>query len=81
VRRIDTSKCDSYTLSASDRAELAKHADLDRVLETLQKEEIVKAKDTWNSIEFHRPKEGMEEDAYKGRIGRQGTGAEERDRR
>lgn len=69
VRRLTESK-ESYTLSANERAELAKHVDLDRILEELKKENVVKGNATWNSVPFYRPKEGgADEDAYKGRIG------------
>lgn len=69
VRRIDKSKCDEYTLTPGQKKDLAKHVDLDNVLAALQEEGIVDKKATWNSIEFLRPKEGKEEDAYSGRIG------------
>ncbi len=69
VRKIDKQQCESYVLSANERAQLAKHADLDRVLDALMTEQVVKQGATWNSIEFFRPKEGKEEEAYKGRIG------------
>lgn len=69
VRKLDMSQCESYTLTASEREELERNANLDRVLETLKAEEIVSQDATWNSIEFHRPKEGAEEDAYQGRVG------------
>ena len=59
-----------YTLSQSEREELARHADLDRVLKTLQDEGIVKADAGWNDVTFYRPKEhGLTEDGYKGRSG------------
>lgn len=69
VRRLTESK-DSYTLSANERADLGKHVDLDRILEALKTEKIVKENATWNSIPFYRPKEGgTPEEQYKGRIG------------
>jgi type IV pilus assembly protein PilB len=69
VRRLTETK-DSYTLSANERADLGKHVDLDRILEALKTEKIVKENATWNSIPFYRPKEGgTEEEKYKGRIG------------
>ena len=69
VRRVEKTMCESYTLTPALRAELAEKADLDHVLETLKQEGVVKKNATWNSIEFVRPKEGKEEEAYKGRIG------------
>ncbi len=68
VRRLTDSK-ESYTLSATERAEIEKHVDMDRILEALQKEGIVKSNTTWNSIPFYRAKESPEDDGYKGRIG------------
>ncbi|MEX0931026.1 MAG: GspE/PulE family protein [Candidatus Paceibacterota bacterium] len=69
VRKIEKEKCESYTLTAAVRDELDELVDLDRVLKALKEENIVGENATWNSIEFYRPKEGSEEDAYKGRIG------------
>jgi type IV pilus assembly protein PilB len=69
VRRLTEAK-EMYTLSANERVDLGKHIDLDRVLEALQKEGVVKANATWNSIPFFRPKAGADgEEGYKGRIG------------
>lgn len=69
VRRITESKV-PYTLSANEKADLSRHVDLDRILDTLKKEGIVRANATWNSIPFYRPVESPEaEDGYKGRIG------------
>ena len=69
VRRLCESK-ESYTLSASEKENLAKHIDLDKVLSTLKEEKIVKGNATWNSIPFYRPKPTTEcEDGYKGRMG------------
>ncbi len=69
VRRLTETK-ESYILSANERADLEKHIDLNRILETLKKENIVKENTTWNSIPFFRPKVVSEtDDGYKGRIG------------
>jgi len=69
VRKLCDQK-EEYTLSASERDELGKQADLDRVLATLKEENIVKDNATWNSIPFYRPKESPEcEDGYSGRLG------------
>jgi type IV pilus assembly protein PilB len=69
VRRITEQK-ESYTLSTNEREELGKHVDLDRILEALKNEGIVKSNASWNSVPFYRPKEGIDtEEAYKGRIG------------
>ncbi len=69
VRRITEDK-ESYTLTANERSEIGKQIDLDRVLDVLKKENVVKSTATWNSIPFYRPKAGADsEDGYKGRIG------------
>jgi len=69
VRRLTEAK-EPYTLSASARADLSKHVDLERILDVLKKEKIVKGSATWNDIPFYHPKEGVDGDeAYKGRIG------------
>lgn len=68
VRRLTDHK-EAYTLTAKEKAELSKHADLDLVLETMKEEGIVKKNATWNSIPFYRPKDGNEDKAYKGRMG------------
>ena len=69
VRRVSDSK-EPYTLSSSEKAELAKHADLDRILGMLKKENIVKSSATWNSVPFYHAKDGQgDDDGYKGRVG------------
>lgn len=69
VRRLADDK-EPYILTKAERDDLATHANLDFVLETLREEKIVKANATWNDITFYRPKEkGETEDGYKGRIG------------
>ncbi len=69
VRRLhdDDNLKESHTLSANERAELEKHADLDRILEVYKNE--VRKNATWNTVPFYRAKEGKEDEAYKGRIG------------
>lgn len=69
VRRLADDKV-GYTLTPSERSELSKIADLDKILDTLKEEKIVKDSATWNDIMFYRPNEGgMEADGYKGRSG------------
>jgi type IV pilus assembly protein PilB len=68
VRRLQDDACEEYTLSANEKAELAKHADLDAVLSTMKEEGVVKKSATWSSIPFYRPK-GDLDDAFKGRTG------------
>ncbi len=68
VRRLTEAK-DMYTLSANERNNIGKHADLDRILNELKREGIVKQTATWNNVPFYRPKEGSGDEGYKGRIG------------
>jgi type IV pilus assembly protein PilB len=69
VRRLTEAK-EPYTLSQDEKNNLSKYVDLNRILEELKKEGVVKASATWNSIPFYRPKQSAEsEDGYKGRIG------------
>lgn len=68
VRKIGD-KNEQYTLSSNEKSELAKHADLDRVLDALKEEGAVKNDATWSSIPFYRPTDSAGDDAYKGRMG------------
>lgn len=69
VRRLTDSK-EAYTLSANERAELSKHADLDLILKVMKEEGVVKENATWNNIPFYHPKAVNDhEDGYKGRAG------------
>ena len=70
VRLLRDDFKEPYTLSSNEKAKLSKHVDLDRVLETMKEEKIVKANATWNSIPFYHIKEGSDgEEGYKGRAG------------
>jgi len=61
---------EKYTLKDSEIKNLCKYCDLDRVLQVLKEEKIVKAKDNIKKIPFYRPKASKESpDGYKGRIG------------
>lgn len=68
VRRLVEDAREEYTLTASEKTQLAKHVDLDKVLDALKEEGIVKDSATWNTVPFYRPKDGVE-DAFKGRTG------------
>lgn len=67
VRKLAEDKV-AYTLTANERSELGKHADLDRVLAAMKAEGVVKDNATWNNIPFYHPKQETD-DAYKGRMG------------
>ena len=69
VRRLTEEHREPYTLSADEKAKLSKHADLDRILETMKEEKIIKSNATWNSIPFYHVKEGIGDEGYKGRAG------------
>ena len=69
VRRLTEQK-EAYTLTANERAELGKHADLDRILAVMKEEGVVKDSATWNNIPFYHPKVVDDhDDGYKGRAG------------
>lgn len=67
VRKLADDKV-AYTLTSNERSELAKHADLDKVLAVMKEEGVVKSNATWNNIPFYHPKNDGPE-AYKGRAG------------
>ncbi len=69
VRKLSDDK-QPYILTKAERDDLAVHANLDFVLETLKEEKVIKENATWNDITFYHPKEnGDSEDGYKGRMG------------
>src|SRR5690606_2495621 len=69
VRKLSEQK-EAYTLSATEREALGKHADLDRILAVMKEEGIIKDSATWNNIPFYHPKAVDEhDDGYKGRAG------------
>lgn len=69
VRKLNDDK-EPYSLTAAERKELERHANLDFVLATLKEEKIIADKGTWNDVVFYHPKEnGITEDGYHGRMG------------
>ena len=69
VRKFSGSK-EKYKLKPSDLKSLAKYCNLERILEILKKEKLIKPKATVKDIEFYRPKPSKDSpDGYKGRIG------------
>ncbi|MCD5381031.1 MAG: GspE/PulE family protein [Candidatus Pacebacteria bacterium] len=69
VRRLSDDKV-PYTLSKAEKAELEDKVNMDKILEALVEESIVKKGATWNDVTFYHPKEnGETEDGYKGRMG------------
>jgi len=69
VRRL-CDKHEEYFLTESERDEIGKHVDLERMLAVMKNEKIVKDTARWHTIPFYRPTPSDEcEDGYKGRIG------------
>ncbi len=68
VRKL-TDKKEKYTLSKDEFSQLEKIVDMDRVLETLKSDKIVKAGDDWGKISFWKAAAAGDDDGYKGRVG------------
>ncbi|MBI2042467.1 MAG: type II/IV secretion system protein [Candidatus Nealsonbacteria bacterium] len=69
VRRLCNNK-EKYFLSEADIKNISKYCDLQKILEILKKEKIIKAKQTFKDIAFYKPKPSKEcLEGYKGRIG------------
>ena len=68
VRRLSENK-EKYFLTKDEIAVLKKTVDLDRVLEALKEEKIIKSTDNWEKIPFWKPVVTKEDDGYKGRVG------------
>ncbi|MDB5239226.1 MAG: Tfp pilus assembly protein PilB, type pilus assembly protein PilB [Candidatus Parcubacteria bacterium] len=68
VRALTDTKT-PYFLTKDEIAQLERLADMDRVLEALKAEKIVKPGDTWPKIQFWKPTPGNDDDGYKGRVG------------
>ena len=69
VRKLHGDK-EKYKLKESDLTDLSKYCNLERILEMLKKDKVLKPKDTIKDIEFYRPKSssgGLS--GYKGRMG------------
>jgi type IV pilus assembly protein PilB len=69
VRRLCSEK-EKYFLDKNDLENISKYCDLNRLLDILKEEKIIKPKDTFRDIAFFRPKPSKEcPKGYKGRIG------------
>jgi type IV pilus assembly protein PilB len=69
VRKLSPEK-EKHILTKDELAELAKHVNLDHILELLRKEKIVDAKADWDTIPFYKPrKSAASEDGYASRVG------------
>jgi type IV pilus assembly protein PilB len=70
VRRLCPDTKEKYKLSSAEIKSLGEEIDLDKILEILKKEKIIKPKESWSSIEFYRPSKSKDcPDGYKSRIG------------
>jgi type IV pilus assembly protein PilB len=70
VRKLCPDIKQKYRLSPGELKSLRDEVDLDRILEILKKEKVIKPKDNWSTIEFYRPGKSKDcPDGYKGRIG------------
>ncbi|HEY4478492.1 MAG TPA: GspE/PulE family protein, partial [Candidatus Paceibacterota bacterium] len=67
VRRLSANK-EKYFLSKIEFAAISKTVNMDRVLDVLKLEKIVKPNDTWDKIPFYKPVAGKDDDGYKGRL-------------
>ncbi|MBU1160081.1 Flp pilus assembly complex ATPase component TadA, partial [Patescibacteria group bacterium] len=69
VRRLCSVK-EEYFLDKNQLEKLKKYLDMDKMLEILRKEKIIKEGTKWEKVPFSRPKESKEcQDGYKDRIG------------
>ena len=68
IRKLSAKK-EKYFMKKSGLDQLAKLADMDKVLKVLRDEKIVPTKAVWKDIAFYHPKENAEKDGYSGRMG------------
>ncbi|PIR58218.1 MAG: hypothetical protein COU70_02125 [Parcubacteria group bacterium CG10_big_fil_rev_8_21_14_0_10_35_15] len=69
VRRLTDDKM-AYKLKPIELKEMKKYCNLDRIMEMLKQEKIVKERDDWSDINFYRPKTTKEcPEGYRGRVG------------
>ncbi len=65
-----TPERESYKLNKKELSELGEEIDLDRMLQILKDSKAIKPGDTWETINFHKPKPTEENpDGYKSRVG------------
>ena len=69
VRRLTEDKV-AYKLEPAELKELKKYCNLDRILEILKQEKIIKEGQDWKDINFYRPRTTKESpEGYRGRVG------------
>ena len=70
VRKLYIETKQKYKLNSDEIKSLNKEIDLEKILQILKNEKVVKSKDNWNNIEFYKPGKSDDcPDGYKGRIG------------
>ncbi|MEX0877775.1 MAG: ATPase, T2SS/T4P/T4SS family [Candidatus Spechtbacterales bacterium] len=70
VRKLCPDGREKYKLSKKEVESLGKSVNLDRLLEVMKKEKVIGKSDTWESIEFYKPKPSDNcPDGYSGRMG------------
>lgn len=61
---------EKYTIKPEDLETLSKYCDMDKILQILREEKLLKAKQGIKDVEFYRPKASKDSaDGYKGRLG------------
>lgn len=69
VRKLCNTK-EEYKLTDAELNNLAKHANLEKIVSALKEEKIISVKDNLQTISFYKPKESEEcPDGYSGRLG------------
>lgn len=73
VRRLCQKTKERHKLSATELKRFGSQVDLDRILQVLREEKVIKPRDSWNDIAFCRPVKNTKSkdcpDGYRGRIG------------
>ena len=72
VRKLHTEARVKYRLTADEVHSFSKDMDMDRILQALKSEKVVKPDQKWTDIDFYRPAENKITDCptgYKGRVG------------
>jgi type IV pilus assembly protein PilB len=68
VRRLTESKT-SLKLSKAEFAQLEKRVDMNRVMEALKADKVLKPEATWDDVSFYKAVAGTDDDGFKGRVG------------
>jgi type II secretory ATPase GspE/PulE/Tfp pilus assembly ATPase PilB-like protein len=69
IRKLAKEHKEKYFLTKAELDTLGKSVDLDRILAFLKAENIVEPKASWGDVPFWRPKAGVGEEAFSGRVG------------